>query len=100
EPSPDFKFFRGDCNVPHLTPGGHKVSGKGPRWKNPRRRRGGVIEHIAEDMIDHLQRLAVALKARQVNDPGSINCFSSTLRLVEGRQGVGDGIGVASGAVR
>ncbi|MBO0757800.1 MAG: hypothetical protein J2P54_18295 [Bradyrhizobiaceae bacterium] len=41
-PSPDFKFFRGDCNVLHLTPGGHKVSGKGrdTLGKNPRRRRG------------------------------------------------------------
>jgi catechol 2,3-dioxygenase-like lactoylglutathione lyase family enzyme len=88
-PAPDFKFpvywlYVGDRDVLHLTVGGKKVSDNRKTYLGQQSEAvqgSGVIDHVAfratglEEMIEHLTRLGVAFKERQVNDQGLYQLF-------------------------
>jgi catechol 2,3-dioxygenase-like lactoylglutathione lyase family enzyme len=83
-PSPDFKFpvywlYLGDRDVLHITTGGKNVSENRKRYVGQQSDAAtgtGVIDHIGfrttglEDMINHLNKLGVEFKERQVDDQG------------------------------
>ena len=87
--NPDFKFpvywlYLGDNDVIHLTTGGAKVSKNRKRYvgqESAATRGTGVIDHIAFrstgliEMMDHLKRLGIDFKERQVNDQGLYQLF-------------------------
>jgi catechol 2,3-dioxygenase-like lactoylglutathione lyase family enzyme len=88
-PSPDFKFpvywlYAGDRDVLHLTQGGNNVSDNRMKYlgqTSQATQGSGVVDHIGfratglHDMIDHLNKLGVEFKERQVNDQGLYQLF-------------------------
>jgi catechol 2,3-dioxygenase-like lactoylglutathione lyase family enzyme len=88
-PSPDFKFpvywlYAGDRDVLHLTQGGSNVSDNRMKYLGQTSQAthgSGVVDHIGfrstglHDMIDHLTKLGVEFKERQVDDQGLYQLF-------------------------
>jgi len=88
-PHPDFGFpvywlYLGERAVLHMTQGGAKVSEERKRYlgqESEATRGSGVIDHVAfratglPEMIEHLRRLGVAFKERQVDDQGLYQLF-------------------------
>jgi len=88
-PHPDFGFpvywlYLGERDVLHMTQGGAKVSQARKRYlgqESQATRGSGVIDHVAfratglPDMIDHLRRLGIEFKERQVDDQGLYQLF-------------------------
>jgi catechol 2,3-dioxygenase-like lactoylglutathione lyase family enzyme len=88
-PSPDFKFpvywlYAGDRDVLHLTQGGANVSDNRMKYLGQTSQEtlgSGVIDHIGfrttglHDMIDHLTKLGIEFKERQVDDQGLYQLF-------------------------
>ena len=88
-PHPDFKFpvywlYAGDRDVLHLTQGGAAVSDNRMKYlgqSSQATQGSGVVDHIGfrctglHDMIDHLSKLKVAFKERQVDDQGLYQLF-------------------------
>jgi catechol 2,3-dioxygenase-like lactoylglutathione lyase family enzyme len=88
-PSPDFKFpvywlYAGDRDVLHLTQGGAAVSDNRMKYlgqSSQATEGSGVVDHIGfrctglHDMIDHLSKLKVEFKERQVDDQGLYQLF-------------------------
>ena len=88
-PHPDFKFpvywlYLGDNDVIHVTTGGAKITENRKRYvgqESDATRGTGVIDHIAFrstgliEMIDHLKKLGIDFKERQVNDEGLYQLF-------------------------
>jgi catechol 2,3-dioxygenase-like lactoylglutathione lyase family enzyme len=88
-PHPDFKFpvywlYAGDRDVLHLTQGGANVSDNRMKYlgqSSQATQGSGVVDHIGfrctglHDMIDHLTRLKVEFKERQVDDQGLYQLF-------------------------
>ncbi|HTS94001.1 MAG TPA: VOC family protein [Stellaceae bacterium] len=88
-PHPDFGFpvywlYLGERDVLHMTQGGTKVSEERKRYlgqESEATRGSGVIDHVAfratglPDMLEHLRRLGVAFKERQVDDQGLYQLF-------------------------
>jgi len=86
---PDFKFpvcwlYIGDRDVVHVTEGGANVSENRRRYvgqESLATSGSGVVDHIAfratglRAMLQHLQRLNVAFKQRQVSDQGLYQLF-------------------------
>lgn len=88
-PHPDFGFpvywlYLGERDVLHMTQGGAQVSEQRRRYlgQDSQATRGsGVIDHVAfratglADMIEHLRRLGIDFKERQVDDQGLYQLF-------------------------
>ncbi len=88
-PSPDFKFpvfwlYIGDRDVVHVCEGGKGVSENRRRYVGQQSEAAegtGVVDHIAfratglRDMLEHLKRLNVDFKQRQVADQGLYQLF-------------------------
>ena len=88
-PHPDFKFpvywlYAGDRDVLHLTQGGAAVSDNRMKYlgqTSQATQGSGVVDHIGfrctglHDMIDHLSKLKVEFKERQVDDQGLYQLF-------------------------
>jgi len=88
-PHPDFGFpvywlYLGERDVLHMTQGGAKVSQARKRYlgqESQATRGSGVIDHVAfratglPDMIEHLRRLGIEFKERQVDDQGLYQLF-------------------------
>jgi catechol 2,3-dioxygenase-like lactoylglutathione lyase family enzyme len=88
-PSPDFKFpvywlYLGDRDVLHITTGGKNVSDNRKKYVGQQSDAStgtGVIDHIGfrttglVDMIDHLKKLGIDFKERQVDDQGLYQLF-------------------------
>ena len=88
-PAPDFKFpvywlYLGDRDVLHLTTGGKNVSENRKKYVGQESQvatGSGVIDHIGfrttglEDMINHLNKLGIEFKERQVDDQGLYQLF-------------------------
>jgi catechol 2,3-dioxygenase-like lactoylglutathione lyase family enzyme len=88
-PSPDFKFpvywlYAGDRDVLHITQGGASVSDNRMKYlgqTSQATQGSGVIDHIGfratglHDMIDHLSKLGIEFKERQVDDQGLYQLF-------------------------
>ncbi len=88
-PHPDFGFpthwlYLGDVPVLHLTRGGADVSDKRLRYlgqQSNATQGTGVIDHVAfrasglAGMIEHLQKLKIEFKERQVDDQGLYQLF-------------------------
>jgi catechol 2,3-dioxygenase-like lactoylglutathione lyase family enzyme len=88
-PHPDFKFpvywlYLGDADVLHMTQGGKNVSKNRKTYlgqESEATQGSGVIDHVAfrasglSEMIEHLARLKIEFKERQVNDQGLYQLF-------------------------
>jgi catechol 2,3-dioxygenase-like lactoylglutathione lyase family enzyme len=88
-PSPDFKFpvywlYVGDRDVLHITQGGANVSDNRMKYlgqTSQATQGSGVIDHIGfrasglHNMIDHLTKLGIEFKERQVDDQGLYQLF-------------------------
>ena len=88
-PSPDFKFpvfwlYLGDRDVVHVTEGGKGVSENRRKYVGQQSDAvdgSGVVDHIAfratglRDMLEHLKKLGVDFKQRQVDDQGLYQLF-------------------------
>jgi catechol 2,3-dioxygenase-like lactoylglutathione lyase family enzyme len=88
-PAPDFKFpvywlYLGDRDVLHITTGGKNVSENRKKYvgqESDVSRGTGVIDHVAfratglHDMIEHLGKLGIDFKERQVDDQGLYQLF-------------------------
>ncbi|MBZ0139711.1 MAG: VOC family protein [Pseudorhodoplanes sp.] len=88
-PHPDFKFpvywlYLGDRDVLHLTQGGARVTENRMKYlgqESQAVRGSGVIDHVAfratglEEMVGHLDRMAITYKERRVNDQGLYQLF-------------------------
>jgi catechol 2,3-dioxygenase-like lactoylglutathione lyase family enzyme len=87
--APDFKFpvcwlYIGEHDVLHIAEGGKNVSANRMQYlgqQSDALEGTGVIDHVAfrasglRDMLEHLRRLKVGFKTRQVSDQGLFQLF-------------------------
>jgi catechol 2,3-dioxygenase-like lactoylglutathione lyase family enzyme len=88
-PNPDFKFpvrwlYLGDTDIVHVTEGGKNVSENRKKYVGQQSDAvsgTGVVDHIAfratglREMLEHLRKLKIDFKQRQVDDQGLYQLF-------------------------